>query len=277
MSITKDKFCSQCGKEVKPGDLFCPHCGHKSVSTLEDAEVSEDSSVPHVISVPKFLFLSLLTFGMYQFYWGWKNWEIVKRAKDMQVSPTARGIFIVFTSFGLFKNILSLSTKHGYKGGYIPWLVGAGFLALNLIANGLGNSEEIGFTHFLVAYAIIIGLISLLVSPVINAMNYFLTHNNEDTSKFDIGRNYLLIVFLIIITLAVVSFGFFEGLMTAEYDETTRAQFMSGCNEGGGDELFCNCFYEEIKSRYTFQEFAGFGLRGETPPDIEDITNACVN
>ena len=120
-----DSFCSKCGEKLKPDDKFCSKCGHKITSDRDDSEKTRHDSpgAKQVVSVTKFFLLNLLTLGVYVVYWGWKNWEILKRVKGLKVSPGARGFFIVFTSFSLFKEILLLAKEHGYKGNYIPWLL----------------------------------------------------------------------------------------------------------------------------------------------------------
>jgi len=218
---SSDSFCSKCGEKLKFDDKFCSKCGN-SVKT-ETTVKSISSSTKQIISVKKFFLFSLLTFGMYPIYWGWKNWEILKRVKGLDVSSGVRGFFITFTSFSLFKQILLLAKGHGYKGNYIPWLLATGFLILNLISNAMGRSdEEIDFTTYLIIVAVLIGLITLITAPVINAMNYFLKHNNEDSSKFEIKPNYVLIVLLAGISIFFFIATFYSELQVADYDEQTR-------------------------------------------------------
>lgn len=199
----KDKVCSKCGEKIKSDNAFCSNCGNK-LTTNENRNQTKISAKNHVHSIKKFLLLNLLTFGMYQAYWGWKNWEIVKRVTGLDLNSGIRGFFITFTSFSLFKEILTLAKKHGYKGSYNPRLLGACFLILNFIFNGIGKSDShIDFTTLIVLIAVIIALITLVTSPVLKAMNYFLEHNNEDATKFEIKNNYFLIIVLVILFILV--------------------------------------------------------------------------
>lgn len=269
-----DSFCSKCGEKLKSDDKFCSKCGN-SVKT-ETTVKSTSSSTKQIISVKKFFLFSLLTLGMYPIYWGWKNWEILKRVRGLDVSSGVRGFFIVFTSFSLFKQILLLAKDHGYKGNYIPWLLATGFLILNLISNAMGRSDEkIDFTAYLIITAILIGLITLVTAPVINAMNYFLNHNSEDSSKFEIKHNYILIVLLAGISIFYFVATFYSELQVADYDEQTRIDFVSACVDEGATQSFCDCFYGEVQSRYSYQDLISYGVSGDALPDQQEITDTC--
>jgi len=273
-----DSFCSKCGEKLKPDDKFCSKCGHKITSARDDSEKTRHDSpgAKQVVSVTKFFFLNLLTLGVYVVYWGWKNWEILKRVKGLKVSPGARGFFIVFTSFSLFKEILLLAKEHGYKGNYIPWLLATGFLILNLISNAIGRSDDsIDFTTYLIIVAVLIGLITLVTAPVINAMNYFLKHNNEDPSKFKIKPNYLLIILLAGIFILYFVGTIYSELQVADYDEQTRIDFVGACVDEGATQSFCDCFYDEVQSRYSYQDLISYGVSGDALPDQQEITDTC--
>lgn len=275
------KYCSKCGEKIKPDDMFCSNCGNK-LTKDENNSVKAETTKPtspgnkQVISVGKFFLLSLLTLGMYQVYWGWKNWEILKRVKGLNVSPGIRGFFIVFTSFSLFKEILALAKDHSYKGSYVPWLLASGFLILNFISNALGRTDEnIDFTAYLVITAILIGLITLVTAPVINAMNYFLKHNKEDASKFEIKPNYVLIVILAVLFIFISVGTFYSELQTTDYTEETKNDFVDACVSEGGTKSYCECFYGEVKSRYSYQELISYGLNDNGLPDQQAIMTAC--
>lgn len=278
----KDKYCSKCGEKIKHDDTFCSSCGNKLTKIENDLVKTEttvkptSSGVHQVLSVKKFFLFSLLTLGIYPVYWGWKNWEIVKRAKGLNVNPGARGFFIVFTSFSLFKEILSLAKDHGYKGNYIPWLLASGFLILNFINNAIGRTdEEIDFTTFLIILSVLIALITLVTAPVINAMNYYLQHNKEEASKFKIKPNYVLIVLLAVIFIFYSITGLYTALQVADYDEATKIEFVNSCVAEGGTQSYCECAYKEVQSRYSYQELISYGLSKQSLPDQQAIISAC--
>ena len=59
--------------------------------------------------------LSTVTFGIYQFYWFYKNWEAVKKNGNEKISPLWRTIFTPIYCYNLFKRIFASSQEFGQK------------------------------------------------------------------------------------------------------------------------------------------------------------------
>jgi len=57
------------------------------------------------ISPLRLIVMSILTVGIYQSYWIYKNWWYIKQRKDLDIKPFWRGIFGVFYLHGLLKII----------------------------------------------------------------------------------------------------------------------------------------------------------------------------
>lgn len=201
-------FCPKCGIKVRLAAKFCRSCGYK-LPKLKGSEASDRhsqglTSNTHLVqSEWTFLLYSLLTFGMYQIYWGWKQWEIVKRVNRLRITPTIRGIFIPLTSFSLFSKILDMAKRSGYRGSYNPGLLATGFFILNIINNKL-DTDSFSLAAALGVIIFFISLTATVVTPVIHAMNYFITHTDEDPDLLDVKPNYGLIVALSILFIIVV-------------------------------------------------------------------------
>lgn len=130
---TKGKYCSKCAEKVESDDTFCPKCGNRvSHSLSENENNKEDKSKKskssdgfYAISNTKLVMLSVLTFGLYEIYWFYKQWQFVKKAKDLKVTPWARGLFAPLFAYPLFKHIFELAKEAGQKNN-----PSAGWLAL---------------------------------------------------------------------------------------------------------------------------------------------------
>ncbi|MEE9351410.1 MAG: hypothetical protein V3U78_04060 [Thiotrichaceae bacterium] len=59
----------------------------------------------YVVSLRKFLWLSILTMGLYYIYWFYKNWQNQMLKTGEKILPVMRGIFSVFFTFSLFQRI----------------------------------------------------------------------------------------------------------------------------------------------------------------------------
>ena len=59
----------------------------------------------YIVSKCKFLVLFIATIGMYSVYWFYLNWSLQKKSKDLTVWPVMRGIFSIFFTHSLFRNV----------------------------------------------------------------------------------------------------------------------------------------------------------------------------
>lgn len=61
----------------------------------------------------------------------------------------------------------------------------------------------------------------------------------------------------------------------------TEANFMQGCTAAGGDEDYCQCFYQRVVEEVPFDEFqsADDALADDpedVPPEFEEFAEACA-
>ena len=54
----------------------------------------------------KFALMSLTTFGLYEAYWFYRNWKVIRDREGSQIWPFWRGVFGVFWTFSLGKKLL---------------------------------------------------------------------------------------------------------------------------------------------------------------------------
>lgn len=54
------------------------------------------------VPIPKFLILSISTFGVYHFYWQWRCWRRFRAVEQVAIRPIWRAIFAVFWVKPLF-------------------------------------------------------------------------------------------------------------------------------------------------------------------------------
>ncbi|MDD3940310.1 MAG: zinc-ribbon domain-containing protein [Candidatus Pacebacteria bacterium] len=139
-------FCAHCGLKNDENSKFCQKCGSK----LADAQVKTKTNdekpsvnVEYLAISPKRLALfSVLTFGIYEIYWFYKNWEAVKKAEGQNISPFWRAIFAVFFCHSLFKKVLESAKAHDYKESYSPGWLTAAYIALIFIGNTLSREDS---------------------------------------------------------------------------------------------------------------------------------------
>jgi hypothetical protein len=57
----------------------------------------------YVVSPAKLFTLATLTFGLYFYYWSFKNWSLYKRSTQEDIWPIARGMFCIFFIHKLYR------------------------------------------------------------------------------------------------------------------------------------------------------------------------------
>lgn len=85
------------------------------------------------VSIAKLVVLSICTFGIYELYWFYKNWTLVRAREGSKISPVPRAFFAQFFCYALFRRIRDypVPTAAPGKTGTLP----AGALALAFFAS----------------------------------------------------------------------------------------------------------------------------------------------
>ena len=87
------------------------------------------------ISLSKLAFLSIITFGIYEYYWFYKNWAAVKKAEQSDISPFWRAVFAVVLSHSLFKKMLTSAKSKNYERSFSPILLALFYFIIMFISN----------------------------------------------------------------------------------------------------------------------------------------------
>uniref|UniRef100_Q0HZB8 DUF4234 domain-containing protein n=1 Tax=Shewanella sp. (strain MR-7) TaxID=60481 RepID=Q0HZB8_SHESR len=72
----------------------------------EEKQIAVDSNIQRIplfhVSLAKLIIMFVATFGLYQIYWFYKQWQALKEYYDLDAWPIARCIFTVFFTHSLF-------------------------------------------------------------------------------------------------------------------------------------------------------------------------------
>lgn len=79
------------------------------------AGVAADQATPRFFAVSgaKLFLLTLASFGLYEIYWFYKNWHLVKAREQSDIMPFWRGFFGVFFCRSLAENIERDCARYG--------------------------------------------------------------------------------------------------------------------------------------------------------------------
>src|SRR6185437_9327435 len=57
------------------------------------------------VSMLKYVVMSIATFGLYQLYWFYMNWKLIKERESTDIQPFWRAVFAVFFCYQCFSRI----------------------------------------------------------------------------------------------------------------------------------------------------------------------------
>lgn len=162
-----------------------------------------------------FALLVLVTLGLYLPYWGWKQWSLVSRLEQRQLSAGLRGFFLNFTSFSLFPTILKLAqSRASYQGTYNGTVLAAVLLITNFVSNRLDSGNDNILSFFIYA-AIITAIQVFIVRPVVQAQVHLLNHDPAAREIYaGLKTNYALIAVLMLLVVGLFIAGLYAGSRT---------------------------------------------------------------
>ncbi len=155
--------------------------------TPDTPSMATDKSTPAFFSVSKakLILMSLCTLGLYEIYWYYKNWSIVKHGTGQNIRPFWRAVFAVFFCYSLFKSVKQSANSLG-----IPCQLSPGLLACVYIA--LSATWRLPDPFWLVSLLAFLPLLS--VQGVINEVNLKGTHRHEVNDRFTWGNIVVILV-----------------------------------------------------------------------------------
>jgi hypothetical protein len=136
-SPPKMMICPECGFQQQKSEQ-CVECGiiieKYQTRTYDALQVRPHQTSPlyFAVSKPKLIVMSLCTFGIYEIYWFYKNWKLIKEKKGKNIHPFWRAFFAVLFCHSLFKSIQDSSNSHGFGSDINPGWLAVGYLGLSV-------------------------------------------------------------------------------------------------------------------------------------------------
>jgi hypothetical protein len=128
---TGARFCSSCGAKIPEA-----YIQKNEVQAISSKTAQAAGEKPHDIqyfssSMWRLSILCVVTFGLYEIYWFFKNWQAVERHTNAKLSPFWRSVFPFFFCNDLFKKILASARSHGYTEEYSSGWLTLAFIGLS--------------------------------------------------------------------------------------------------------------------------------------------------
>ncbi|MSU74605.1 zinc ribbon domain-containing protein [Candidatus Kaiserbacteria bacterium] len=194
--------CEQCGAKLAENTKYCSSCGNV-VSKAETGALLPTEYFS--ISIGRLMLFSVLTWGLYEIYWFYRNWAAVKKTELPNIWPVARGIFAIFFCHDLFKRVLQTAKSNGYAETYSAQWLATGYVVMLIVGNVWGRTESLGSLDLLIM-VFMLGVTPLFLLPVQRAINF----NNKklglapaEATKFSGGEVVLIVLGCLFMTLSV--------------------------------------------------------------------------
>lgn len=106
---------------------------------FKSSTLPEKKKLPHFsISLKKLVIFSIVTFGLYQLYWFYKQHRAAAKRDERPVVSLGKSLLAIFFCFQLFNKILKDAKAKGYSIKNESVLLGIMFIVLWLIGTGGG-------------------------------------------------------------------------------------------------------------------------------------------
>ncbi|MEG4960202.1 MULTISPECIES: hypothetical protein [unclassified Microcoleus] len=156
-----------------------------------------ENSQPIFFPVSRFklLVMSLVTFGLYQIFWFYKNWQLFKTATGSKISPFWRAFFNGLFCYSLITKIRNRAKLRGIEANFSPFLLTLAWLGLTLCA-------QLPKPYLLVSFFSVIVL--LPVQEIVNELNSLVAPNHNPNSRFSAWNIAIIAVGGSLFVLAIV-------------------------------------------------------------------------
>lgn len=115
--------CPACSRIVMDQIDRCPDCGTSlPKATAADARTPVEVKVGEALRATPFFFpvsllklvvLSTCTFGLYEMYWFWRNWNRIRVLGEPEIKPSLRAFFLIFYCYPCFIRIKLVGISRG--------------------------------------------------------------------------------------------------------------------------------------------------------------------
>jgi hypothetical protein len=97
---------------------------------IDDIQMTRSQYAFFPVATHKFVVMSICTFGLYELYWCFKNWQRIRQRSGENLSPFWRAVFAPLWSFSLFRRIRDYARHQQVTVNWSPGWLGTLYLLL---------------------------------------------------------------------------------------------------------------------------------------------------
>ena len=147
------------------------------------------------VSILKLIVMSVCTFGIYEIYWYYKNWQFIKERENLDIMPIWRAAFAYFFCYSFFRKVQTTASSLGLTRSIAAEPLALGWIVVALL--WLLPDPYSLITHFSVLFLIPVQILA-------NEINAKLSLGHDENGRFTVwnivaivfgGMLFLLVVF----------------------------------------------------------------------------------
>ena len=135
-------FCSYCGEENQESSNFCSVCG-RALAVPSRSQMGSEAeptiALPYRISLRRVALMTVLTYGLYLFYWVYITWKQYRDQTGDDAYPVWHALTLLVPIYSLFRihaharTFHELMTKENIVSSINPWWVVLGILVTSVL------------------------------------------------------------------------------------------------------------------------------------------------
>ncbi len=177
---------------------------------METVEISKSKDSKYLyISESRFVIMSILTLGIFETYWIYKNWSYVRDRDDLDIKPVWRALFGIFYMHSLLNfiegdNEMNIIQRATFSGASLA----TGWVIMILIGNILGKFDDLSINVIGLLISVPSFLCLLPVQKHINNVNSLFNPESK-YSEWSFGQVVCLVIGIPLFLLVLI--GIFLG------------------------------------------------------------------
>lgn len=166
----------------------------RAVATPEEIEAYR-TTPQFGMSVAKLAVLAVCSFGLYEIYWSYKQWDALRRREHESLMPFWRAFFAPLWGFSLFSRVQQLTAAHLVPATWSSTGLGLAYLVIHV-------SWRLPDPYWLVSMLSFIPL--LVVQRSINALNAVAAPEAPRNDRYSAWNIVLIVVGGLFVLLAIL-------------------------------------------------------------------------
>lgn len=147
------------------------------------------------VSLFKLAIMSIFTAGIYEIYWFYRNWRIIKVREKSNIAPGVRSVFSVFFCYQCFSRIYKYGAQIGVQSVVPPIAWAAGWVLITISPQLRGP----WLLYYLLSFIYL-----LPVQAHVNRINAAMHPPHAENSKFSRSNWIVIVIGAIMWTLVIV-------------------------------------------------------------------------